>query len=133
MPDMKKTLLNTRSLRAFCRDFMTINEVKEASDKLNLVYQELMELEEKKILEEAERQEKLNKFKRQLKENGLSVEDLIPEQQERKKIAPAKDKYEHIVDGQRVTWKGRGKMPKWMKDELDKDPTKTKDDFLIKD
>tara|TARA_B100001094_G_C18194162_1_gene809431 strand:- start:7614 stop:7994 length:381 start_codon:yes stop_codon:yes gene_type:complete len=126
---MKDILLHTRKLQAAVKDF--------SLEELNLAAQKLAAIIEKRNTKAQKDQEakkdKLNKIeeiKQQLKESGLSINDLDAVVAKRRKNTPRPPKYSiKDSDGELITWTGQGRMPNVFKFQLEKG--KQLDDFLI--
>lgn len=77
-----------------------------------------------------QKQESIEKLKKLMMENNISLEELSEskiERKERKKVEP---KYQYLGDdGEIKTWTGQGRTPKAIQEELDKG--KSLEDFLI--
>lgn len=130
MTNIRKTLLNVRSLNAFCRDNLSLEEVEKVTENLQQVITNLKEQEAERLAEEQKKQDQLDRIKAELAKSGLSVSDLLDAEPKKKKVAPAKPKYEYFVDGVRFEWSGRGKKPTELQKQLNSG--KSLDSFLIK-
>lgn len=75
--------------------------------------------------EERARKQAMNELKQKAQEMGFDLADLMEGKKPRKAIVP---KY-RSPEGE--TWAGRGRMPDWMTEAMAKDPSLTKEDFLI--
>ncbi len=135
MSDLTKTLLNIRSLRAFSRD-LTIEQLEEALDKLTIVVEERREQEEQERAANAEREEKLREYAKQIADDGIDLEELIAtmanegKSKNKQKRAPRPAKYKYTdEDGKERTWTGQGRTPKAIQTLLDQGHNL--DDFLL--
>ena len=127
MNEFLKVLLNIRSLRAAIRE-LPFEQLQEAKEKFDLVYNERAEQEE--------RQRKLSEFTEMLQQAGIDPRELIGSVATpaaagatKSKRAPRPAKYKYQEDGQEKTWTGQGRMPKAIAEQvaLGKDLN----DFLI--
>ncbi|EGQ7973420.1 H-NS histone family protein [Vibrio parahaemolyticus] len=136
MNELTKVLLNIRSLRTFTRDEMTLEQMEDALAKFTIVVEERREAEEKELAEQEEKEAKLSEIAKQIKAEGLDVEQLIAAlsnsgstKVKTRKPRPAKFKYTD-KDGVQQTWTGQGRTPSVMQEAIDKGE-KTLEDFAI--
>lgn len=134
-----KLLTNIRSLRAFARDHMTYEQLKEAHDKLSTVTLERQQQEEEEQAIAAEQEAKLAAIARKIAEDGIDVNNLIAalggeskasSAKSKGKRAPRPAKYEFFDNGVRKTWTGQGRTPVLIQEALDNGGSLS--DFLIK-
>ncbi|MBL0612450.1 H-NS histone family protein [Aeromonas jandaei] len=119
MNDFLKTLMNIRSLRAALRE-LSFEQLVEVKEKLDEVFAEREQQENKIKAESAERLQKLAEFTEMLKEAGIDPSELVGTAAPAKadgsankaKRAPRPAKYKYNEDGQEKTWTGQGRMPK---------------------
>lgn len=76
MSDALKVLLNLRSLRAVARE-LTLEQLQEALEKLQAVVTEREESEAEARAAEKEREEKLEKYREMLINDGIDPEELL--------------------------------------------------------
>jgi DNA-binding protein H-NS len=136
MNEFLKVLLNIRSLRAAIRE-LPFEQLQEAKEKFELVYNERAESVEQERAEQQERQRKLSEFTEMLQQAGIDPRELISSATApaaaagatKSKRAPRPAKYKYQEDGQEKTWTGQGRMPKAIAEQvaLGKDLN----DFLI--
>lgn len=136
MNEFLKVLLNIRSLRAAIRE-LPFEQLQEAKEKFELVYNERAESVEQERAEQEERQRKLSEFTEMLQQAGIDPRELINNAAApaaaagatKSKRAPRPAKYKYQEDGQEKTWTGQGRMPKAIAEQvaLGKDLN----DFLI--
>lgn len=136
MNEFLKVLLNIRSLRAAIRE-LPFEQLQEAKEKFELVYNERAESVEQERAEQQERQRKLSEFTEMLQQAGIDPRELINSAAAptaaagatKSKRAPRPAKYKYQEDGQEKTWTGQGRMPKAIAEQvaLGKDLN----DFLI--
>ena len=119
MNEFLKVLLNIRSLRAAIRE-LPFEQLQEAKEKFELVYNERAESVEQERAEQEERQRKLNEFTEMLQQAGIDPRELLATAAApaaatgaaKSKRAPRPAKYKYEEDGQEKTWTGQGRMPK---------------------
>ena len=76
MNEFLKVLLNIRSLRAAIRE-LPFEQLQEAKEKFDLVYNERAESVEQERAEQEERQRKLSEFTEMLQQAGIDPRELI--------------------------------------------------------
>ena len=76
MSEFLKVLLNIRSLRAAMRE-LSLEQVKEAHEKIEAIYLERLELAEKEQAANAEHQQKLAEFQAMLAQAGIDPTELV--------------------------------------------------------
>ncbi|GJC01233.1 DNA-binding protein [Aeromonas caviae] len=135
MNDFLKTLMNIRSLRAALRE-LSFEQLVEVKEKLDEVFAEREQQENKIKAESAERLQKLAEFTEMLRDAGIDPSELVGTAAPAKadgsakvKRAPRPAKYKYIEDGQKKTWTGQGRMPKAIAEAVA--AGKALDDFLI--
>ena len=77
MTDAIKLLMNIRSLRAFARESMTLEQLQEALEKLNQVVNERTAEEEQANAANKEHEEKLEAYRQMLLSDGIDPEELL--------------------------------------------------------
>ncbi|WP_323915488.1 H-NS family histone-like protein [Aeromonas caviae] len=135
MNEFLKILLNIRSLRAALRE-LSFEQLVEVKEKLDEVFAEREQQENKIKAESAERLQKLAEFTEMLKEAGIDPNELVGTAAPAKgdgtgkaKRTPRPAKYCYTEDGQEKTWTGQGRMPKAIAEAVA--AGKALDDFLI--
>lgn len=94
----------------------TVEELKQLSpEELRRLAKELEQVMEERQREM--RKEAIRKIRQIAEEAGLEVE--IRTKRETKRRSPLPVKYRH-PEHPELTWKGRGQMPKWLREELAK-------------
>ncbi len=135
---MRKVLLNQRSLRVLLRDNFTLQEVDDVLAKVSTIKEEMLAVENKRLEEEKEKQEKLDDIAVQIKASGIDVADLVnylssdggDSNKVKSKRAPRPAKYQYTdSDGSDKTWTGQGRTPTAIQNELD--AGKKLESFLI--
>nr|WP_319554459.1 H-NS family nucleoid-associated regulatory protein [uncultured Vibrio sp.] len=134
MNELEKILFNIRSLRVFSRD-LTLDQLEEAYSKLTTVVEERREEEEVLRAEQAEKEAKLAAIAKQIKEQGIDVNELVSALSSKKVKSKGKRqvraaKYKYVDDnGVEKTWTGQGRTPSVIQKALD--GGKTLDYFAI--
>ena len=132
MSEFLKVLLNIRSLRAALRE-LSLDQLKEAHEKIELIYLERLEQAEKEQAAQAEHQQKLAEFQAMLAQSGIDPTELVgsaPAATTAKaKRAPRPPKYRYVENGVEKTWTGQGRTPKFLAEQLEQG--RQLDDFLI--
>ena len=118
MNEFLKILLNIRSLRAALRE-LSFEQLVEVKEKLDEVFAEREQQENKIKAESAERLQKLAEFTEMLKTAGIDPSELVgtaapakADGSAKAKRTPRPAKYRYTEDGQEKTWTGQGRMPK---------------------
>lgn len=125
MNEFLKVLLNIRSLRAAIRE-LPFEQLQEAKEKFELVYNERAESVEQERAEQEERQRKLSEFTEMLQQAGIDPRELLNSAAApaaaagatKSKRAPRPAKYKYQEDGQEKTWTGQGRMPKAIAEQV---------------
>ncbi len=135
MNELFEILSNLRSLRKEAKE-MSLAELQEGLEKFQRVVQEVEEKQSELLAENSEKQEKINFYRELLKDEGISVEELVEQlgqqSKPRAKRKPLSPKYEYTDhNGELKTWTGQGRTPSLIQEALDNN-TKTLSDFLIK-
>ncbi len=135
MNELFEILSNLRSLRKEAKE-MSLAELQEGLEKFQRVVQEVEEKQSELLAENSEKQEKINFYRELLKDEGISVEELVAQlgqqSKPRAKRKPLSPKYEYTDhNGELKTWTGQGRTPSLIQEALDNN-TKTLSDFLIK-
>ncbi|MFB2907718.1 H-NS family nucleoid-associated regulatory protein [Aeromonas jandaei] len=133
MSEFLKVLLNIRSLRAALRE-LSLDQLKEAHEKIELIYLERLEVAEKEQAANAERQQKLAEFQAMLAQAGIDPTELVGSTPAvataaKAKRAPRPPKYRYVENSVEKTWTGQGRTPKYLAQQLEQG--RQLDDFLI--
>ena len=133
MSEFLKVLLNIRSLRAALRE-LSLDQLKEAHEKIELIYLERLEVAEKEQAAQAEHQQKLAEFQAMLAQAGIDPTELVGSTPAaatatKTKRAPRPPKYRYVENGVEKTWTGQGRTPKFLAEQLEQG--RQLDDFLI--
>ncbi len=134
MSEFLKVLLNVRSLRAALRE-LSLDQLKEAHEKIELIYLERLEVAEKEQAAQAEHQQKLAEFQAMLAQAGIDPAELVGSAPAtstgaiKVKRAPRPPKYRYFEHGIEKTWTGQGRTPKFLAEQLEQG--RQLDEFLI--
>ncbi|WP_348687104.1 H-NS family nucleoid-associated regulatory protein [Aeromonas bestiarum] len=134
MSEFLKVLLNIRSLRAALRE-LSLEQLREAHEKIEAIYLERLELAEKEQAAQAEHQQKLAEFQAMLADAGIDPAELVGSAPStstsavKAKRAPRPPKYRYVENGVEKTWTGQGRMPKFLAEQLEQG--RQVDEFLI--
>lgn len=132
MSDNLKTLNNIRTLRAQARE-IPIAALEEMLEKLSVIVNERRDEEASSADAVREYNEKIEKFRALLSEEGIDPQDLLEtgvSTKQRKSRAARPAKYKYVDEsGEEKTWTGQGRTPKAIKDHID--AGKSIDDFLL--
>ncbi|WP_432453494.1 MULTISPECIES: H-NS family histone-like protein [unclassified Agarivorans] len=135
MTDFIKVFLNARSLKAATKE-LSIEQIEESYNKLKSILDERYQVRAEEEQQQREKQEKLEKYKALLEQDGIDPNELLSmiEQapvKERKKREPLPAKYKFVDEnGEEKTWTGQGRTPSPIQKAI-KNEGKTKADFLI--
>ena len=133
MSEFLKVLLNIRSLRAALRE-LSLDQLKEAHEKIEMIYLERLEVAEKEQAAQAEHQQKLAEFQAMLAQAGIDPTELVGSAPvaatvAKAKRAPRPPKYRYVENGVEKTWTGQGRTPKFLAEQLEQG--RQLDEFLI--
>ncbi|ELB2794055.1 H-NS family nucleoid-associated regulatory protein [Aeromonas dhakensis] len=133
MSEFLKVLLNVRSLRAALRE-LSLDQLKEAHEKVEAIYLERLEVAEKEQAAQAEHQHKLAEFQAMLALAGIDPTELVGSAPAAAAATKAKrasrpPKYRYVENGVEKTWTGQGRTPKFLAQQLMQG--RQLDDFLI--
>lgn len=115
MNDLTKALLNTRSLRAASKD-LSLEQLEDTLTKLTAIVEDRRATAEEELAAQAEKKAKMDDILAQLKESGISPEELlssadVPAVKVKAKREPRPAKYIYEHEGETKTWTGQGRMP----------------------
>ncbi|MGY3912989.1 H-NS family histone-like protein [Aeromonas piscicola] len=133
MSEFLKVLLNIRSLRAVLFE-LSLDQLKEAHEKIEMIYLERLELAEKEHAANAEHRQKLAEFQAMLAQAGIDPTELVGSTPAaatvaKTKRAPRPPKYRYVENGVEKTWTGQGRTPKFLAEQFEQG--RQLDDFLI--
>lgn len=130
MSDFIRIVTHSRRLKSAVKD-LSIEQLEEIKTKLQTIIEERVAEETAEQQENAERLEKIRKYKEMLAADGIDLEELsefFPERQGKR--APRQPKYEVWNEaGERITWTGQGRMPNIFKARIE--AGESLDTFLI--
>lgn len=130
MSDFIRIVTHSRRLKSAVKE-LSIEQLEEIKTKLQTIIEERIAEETAEQQENAERMEKIRKYKEMLAADGIDLEELsefFPERQGRR--APRQPKYEVWNEaGERITWTGQGRMPNIFKARIE--AGESLDTFLI--
>ncbi|WP_417346052.1 H-NS family nucleoid-associated regulatory protein [Ferrimonas sp.] len=120
MADFLEILTHGRRLKAQVKE-LELDELKDVIAKLQKIADERETEAEAEEAAQAERLAKIEAIRKQLAEDGISVDELnaLEGASPRRKRAPRPAKYQIEVDGEMITWTGQGRTPKAIKEKLD--------------
>ncbi len=124
MNEILKTLTNIRSLRAAARE-LSLVQLESILDKLQIVVAEKREEADRLQQQEVERQERIEKYRALLKQDGITADELAEilntdSTPPRKKRTPRPAKYRYTDEnGDTKTWTGQGRTPRTIQAALD--------------
>jgi len=115
MNDFIKVFLNARSLRAATKE-LSVEQLEEVLIKFSKIVEDRKEVEVAELAKQQEKQQKMNEILLQLKENGISPEELMnltdsAAEKTKTKRGPRPAKYAYDLNGETKTWTGQGRMP----------------------
>lgn len=130
MSDFIRIVTHSRRLKSAVKE-LSIEQLEEIKAKFQTLIEERIAEEEAEKQENAERLEKIRKYKEMLAADGIDLvelSDFLPEKQSKR--AQRQPKYEVWNEaGERVTWTGQGRMPNVFKARIE--AGETLDTFLI--
>lgn len=130
MSDFIRIVTHSRRLKSAVKE-LSVEQLEEIKSKLQGIIEERIAEETAEQQENAERLEKIRKYKEMLAADGIDLEELsefFPEKQGKR--APRQPKYEVWNEaGERITWTGQGRMPNIFKARIE--AGESLDTFLI--
>ena len=121
MNDFLRIITHARRFKSALKD-IGVEQLEEVKIKLQKIIDDRIAEEEAAKIENAERDEKIRKYKELLAEDGIAPEDLLDESsgQQQGKRAPRQPKYEIWSEtGEHITWTGQGRMPNVFKARIE--------------
>ena len=115
MNDFIKVFLNARSLRAATKE-LSVDQLEDVLIKFTKIVEDRKESEAAELEKQHEKQAMMNEILLQLKENGISPEELMnltdsTTEKTKTKRGPRPAKYAYDLNGEKKTWTGQGRMP----------------------
>ena len=119
MSDFIRIITHSRRLKSSVKE-LSIEQLEEIRTKLQSIIDERIAEESAEKQENAERLEKIRKYKEMLAADGIELEDLATGSERQGKRAPRQPKYEVWNEaGERITWTGQGRMPNIFKKKIE--------------
>ena len=130
MNDFLRIITHARRFKSALKD-IGVEQLEEVKIKLQKIIDDRIAEEEAARIENAEKIEKIRKYKELLAEDGIDPGELLDGSSEKQgKRAPRQPKYEIWSEkGEHITWTGQGRMPNVFKARID--GGETLDTFLI--
>jgi DNA-binding protein H-NS len=130
MNDFLKIISHARRFKAAVKE-VGVEQLEEIKSKLQKIIDDRIAEEEAAKTANAERDEKIRKYREALAEEGIDPEELLDESsQKQTKRPPRQPKYELWTEkGDHITWTGQGRMPNVFKARIE--GGETLDTFLI--
>lgn len=101
---------------------LRIEQLQEIKSKLQTIIDERIAEDEAEKQENAERIEKIRKYKEMIAAEGIALEELVTNISpgDKRKRAPRQPKYEVWNEsGERITWTGQGRIPNIFKAKIE--------------
>lgn len=124
MSEFTSILTHGRRLKAAVKE-LSVSELEEVQEKLAKVIADRAEEEAQLLQQEAEKRRKIEELRKAMDAAGIDPSELLGDSaaapKTRRKRAPKPPKYA-IKDesGERITWTGQGRMPKALKNAVDR-------------
>ena len=121
MNDFLRIITHARRFKSAVKE-IGVEQLEEVKIKLQKIIDDRIAEEEAARIENAEKIEKIRKYKELLAEDGIAPEDLLDESsgQQQGKRAPRQPKYEIWSEkGEHITWTGQGRMPNVFKARIE--------------
>ena len=120
MDDFLRIITHARRFKAAVKE-LSVEQLEEIKGKLQKIVDDRIAEEEAAKFENAEKNEKIRKYKELLAKDGINPKDLLDVPFEKqKKRAPSQPKYEIWNEsGEHVSWTGQGRMPTVFKIRID--------------
>lgn len=131
MSEFEKIITHARRFKSATKDF-SLEQLQDVKSKLDKIIEDRITAEEEIVRMNAEKIEKIEKYKEMLAADGIDLDELTADTPVKKgKRAPRPPKYAITNDaGERITWTGQGRMPNIFKARVD--AGESIDNFLIK-
>ncbi len=130
MTEFIKIITHARRLKSALKP-VAVEELKEIRRKLDDIIESREKELEKERAEILDKEKKIAKYKKMMESEGIFLDDFRSLSKKKKaKKSTREPKYEIVVDGERITWTGQGRMPRVLRERIDAGASK--DDFLIK-
>lgn len=131
MSEFLKILSHARRFNSATKE-LSVDQLEEIKDKLEKIIEDRLAAVEEARQHEAEKLEKIQKYKEMLAADGIDLGELVTEAAEKPaKRAPRPPKYAITNEaGERITWTGQGRMPNVFKAKVESG--ESIDNYLIK-
>ena len=112
MNDFLRIITHARRFKSSIKE-LGIEQLEEVKIKLQKIIDDRIAEEEADKIENAERNEKIRKYRESLAADGIDPDELLDGSSEKQgKRAPRQPKYEIWSEsGEHITWTGQGRMP----------------------
>jgi DNA-binding protein H-NS len=130
MNEFLKIIAHARRFKSSVKE-LGIEHLEEVKTKLQKIINDRIVEEEAAKIDNAERDEKIRKYRESLAADGIDPNELLDGSSEKQsKRAPRKPKYEiWSEEGKHITWTGQGRMPNVFKARIE--AGETIETFLI--
>ena len=130
MNDFLRIITHARRFKSALKD-IGIEQLEEVQIKLQKIIDDRIAEEEAAKIENAERDEKIRKYRESLAADGIDPDELLDQSSgKQSKRAPRQPKYEIWNEaGEHITWTGQGRMPNVFKARIEEG--ESLDTFLI--
>jgi DNA-binding protein H-NS len=120
MNDFLKIITHARRFKSSVKE-LGVEQLEEVKTKLQKIIDDRIAEEEAAKIENAERDEKIRKYRESLAADGIDPNELLDGSSEKQsKRAPRKPKYEIWNEaGEHITWTGQGRMPNVFKARIE--------------
>lgn len=124
MSEFTSILTHGRRLKAAVKE-LSVSELEDVQEKLAKVIADRAEEEAQLLQQEAEKRRKIEELRKAMDAAGIDPSELLGDSaaapKKRRKRAPKPPKYAIKNDsGERITWTGQGRMPKALKNAVDR-------------
>ncbi len=130
MTDFLRIITHARRFKSAVKE-IGVEQLEEIKVKLQKIIDDRIAEEEAAKIENAERDEKIRKYRESLAADGIDPNELVDGSSEKQVTrAPRKPKYEiYSEEGKHITWTGQGRMPNVFKARIE--GGETLETFLI--
>ncbi len=130
MNDFVRIITHARRFKSSVKE-LGVEQLEEIKTKLQKIIDDRVAEEEAAKIENAERDEKIRKYRKSLAADGINLNELLDGSSDKRVTrAPRKPKYEiYSEEGKHITWTGQGRMPNVFKVRIE--GGETLETFLI--
>jgi DNA-binding protein H-NS len=120
MNDFLKIITHARRLKSAVKE-ISVEQLEEIKSKLQKIIDDRIAEEKAAKIANAEKLEKIRKYREALAEEGIDPEELLDEPSEKQTKRPQRQpKYEIWNEkGEHITWTGQGRMPNVFKARIE--------------